>query len=108
MRGLQRAAALAAARAALAAGNAPFAQLQIGTALALEDVVDAWVDDRASVWLAAAEVLQACGREDEARAVAGRGAAWVREQAGQWRSPADREAWLEGQPHHRGLLAWPR
>lgn len=107
MRGLQRVAAIAAARAALAAGRPERAEAQIRAAIALDGVVDAWVDDRASVWLAGAQVLQACGREDDARAVAARGAAWVRGQSAQWAAPADREAWLEGQPNHRGLLAWP-
>ncbi len=107
MRGLQRVAAVAAARAALAAGRPDLAQAQVGAALALDGVVDAWVDDRASVWLAGAQVLQACGQGDAARRVAAHGAAWVREQAAQWQAAADRDAWLEGQPHHRGLLAWP-
>jgi DNA-binding SARP family transcriptional activator len=104
MRGLQRAAAQAAARAALAAGRP--AQAAALVRLALEHVaeVDAWVDEPASVWHTAAQVLAGCGEADAARAAAQRGAAWVREAAAQWRRAAEREAWLHGNRRHHELL----
>ena len=106
MRGLQRVAAQAAARAALAAGDTAAAVQLVQQALALDGVVDAWDDEPASIWHTAAEVLAACGRGDEAAAAAARGAAWVRAGAAQWTAPAHRQAWLQGNPLHRALLAW--
>lgn len=104
MRGLQRAAALAAARAARAAGHHGHAVALARRALRLEAAVDAWIDEPASVWQGAAEVLAGCGQADEARAVARRGANWVQAGALQWRRAAERQAWLQGNPLHRGLL----
>lgn len=104
MRGLQRAAAQAAARAALAAGRPAQAVALVNLALQHAAEVDAWVDEPASVWHTAAQVLAACGEADAARAAAERGAAWVREGAAQWRRSAEREAWLHGNRRHHELL----
>jgi DNA-binding SARP family transcriptional activator len=103
--GLQRVAAQAAARAALAAGRADAAVAHARLALQHEARVDAWVDEPASAWLTAAEVLAACGHGDEAAAAAARGAAWVRDGARQWSRRAERDAWLHGNTLHRRLLA---
>jgi DNA-binding SARP family transcriptional activator len=104
MRGLQRAAAQAAARAALAAGRPAQAVALVRLALDHAAEVDAWVDEPASVWHTAAQVLAGCGEADAARAAAQRGAAWVREGAVQWRRTAEREAWLHGNRRHHELL----
>jgi DNA-binding SARP family transcriptional activator len=106
MLGLQRVAAQATARAALAAAGRPaMAAAHARLALRLEAQVDAWVDEPASAWLTAAEVLAACGHADEAAAAAARGAAWVHDGARQWSRRAERDAWLHGNPVHRRLLA---
>lgn len=105
---LQRVAAQAAARAALAAGRHAMAAAQVRQALRHTAQVDAWVDEPASVWHTAAEVLAACGDADGARAAARQGAAWVQEGAAQWRRGAEREAWLHGNPLHRALLVLAR
>jgi hypothetical protein len=55
--------------------------------------------------LAASQVLARCGQPEAARATAARGAAWVRQGALQWRRAGDRQAWLQGNPLHRALLA---
>lgn len=105
-RGLERVARVAAARAALAAGDRGGARAQIGRALELVAQVDAWVDEPAGLWLAAAEVLAGCGDEQAAAAAARSGAEWVQGGAAQWSQPAEREAWLAGHPVHRALLEW--
>jgi hypothetical protein len=105
-RGLERVARVAAARAALAEGDRDGAKVQIGRALELVAAVDAWVDEPASLWLAAAEVLAGCSDAEAAVAAARRGVQWVRHGAAQWVRPADREAWLAGHPVHRTLLGW--
>ncbi len=106
-RGLERLARIGAARAALAEGDRDGAKAQLRRALELEAQVDAWADEPASLWLAAAEVLAGCGDDEGAAAVAARGADGVRQGAAQWSRPAEREAWLAGHPVHRALLAWP-
>jgi cob(I)alamin adenosyltransferase len=104
MRGLQRSVQAAAARAALAEGRPAQAREHAHQALALAAHVDAWIDDPASAWQAAAEVLQACGEPDAAASAARTGARWVQAHAVQWTRDEDRRAWLEGQPAHRALL----
>jgi hypothetical protein len=106
LRGLLRTLHAAAARAALAAGDSDEAVAQARSALALAAQVDAWIDDAASVWLVAAQVLQACGRHAEAADAAAAGAAWVHAGAAAWPLEHERRAWLQGQPVHRRLLAW--
>jgi len=102
---LQRVAAQAAARSALAGGLHDMAVAQARLALQLEAHVDAWVDEPATAWHTAAQVFAACGLRDDAAAAARRGAAWVREGAAPWRQAAQREAWLRGNRVHRELLA---
>lgn len=104
LRGLQRVATMAAARAALAAGRPAAAATLARQALALIDHVDAWVDEPPSAWLCAAEVLAGCGEHDDAAAAARAGAAWVRAGAEQWPDGPARAAWLHGNPIHRALL----
>ncbi len=106
MRGLQRTAEIAAARAALAGGQPGPALAHARTALALAGHVDAWIDEPASVWLDAADVLSACGCADEAASAVATGAAWVTRGAAMWEDPAHRAAWLDGNPVHRRLLQW--
>ena len=105
--GLERVARIAAARAALAEADRDAALSQARRALELVARVDAWVDEPASAWLGAAEVLAGCGQADEGDLAAAQGAAWVCGGAAQWPRPADRAAWLEGHPVHRALLSWP-
>ena len=104
--GLERVARIAAARAALAEADHDAAAAHARRALELVAQVDAWVDEPASAWLGAAEVLAGCGYADEAGVAAASGAAWVRAGAAQWSRPDDRAAWLEGHPVHRALLSW--
>lgn len=103
MRGLLRVAEVAAARAALVDRDPSAAAAHARRALALAGQVDGWVDEPASVWLAAAEVLAACGHADDAAAAASQGAAWVAAGAAQWAHPSHRSAWLDGHPVHRAL-----
>jgi hypothetical protein len=105
--GLERVARIAAARAALAEADHGAAAAHARRALELVAQVDAWVDEPASAWLGAAEVLAGCGYADEADVAAASGAAWVRAGAAQWSRPDDRAAWLDGHPVHRALLSWP-
>lgn len=102
--GMQRVVESAAARAALGAGRKAAAVQHARNALALVAQVDGWLDEPASAWLAAAEVLAACGLADEAAAAAAQGAAWVQRGAQQWTDDHDRSAWLQGNPLHRRLL----
>lgn len=104
-RGLQRTAALAAARAALNEGAGAEAMQHARMALSLAACVDGWSDEPARVWLEAAEVLAACGDTAQADAAWREGRRWVQEGAAQWQDPADRQAWCEGNPVHRRLLA---
>lgn len=104
LRGQQRTTEIAAARAAWAAGRADRAVAHARTALALADHVDAWIDEAASVWLAAAQVLADCGCDDEAAAAVAAGARWVLQGAAAWPDGAHRAAWLDGNPVHRRLL----
>lgn len=108
MRGLLRSVRIVAARACLAEGQGDAACAHARAALAIAACVDGWLDEPASVWLAAAEVLGACGQAEEARAAAACGASWVRERAAAWATPQHRTAWLEGNPVHRALLALDR
>jgi hypothetical protein len=105
MRGLQRVVESTAARAALAVQGHDQAAAHARAALALCDAVDGWVDEPASVWLAAAEVLQACGQPQEALAAGRTGARWVQAGSQQWASAAERAAWCTGNPVHHQLLA---
>lgn len=104
LRGLQRSIEAVAARAALQAGHAAAATVHARRALALAAHVDAWIDEPATVWLMAAEVLQATGQAEEAAAAAATGAAWVQARAAPWPDEAARHAWCEGHPVHRALL----
>ncbi|WP_418320811.1 ATP-binding protein [Piscinibacter sakaiensis] len=101
-----RSAEIAAARAALLAGETELASGHARQALRLASAVECWIDEAASVWLTAAEVLRDCGAADEADAAAGQGAAWVERGAAQWADAAAREAWRHGNPVHHRLLAW--
>lgn len=105
LRGQARTLHLAAARAALAEGRAGEGVPHVQQALAMAAQVDAWIDEPATVWLVAHEVLQAAGRPDEAADVARTGADWVRERAAGWSLAAERQAWLHGNPVHARLLA---
>jgi DNA-binding SARP family transcriptional activator len=104
LRGLQRSVEIAAARTALAAQQHAAAIAHARGALALAAQVDGWVDEPATVWLTAADVLAACGQHDEAVAAATAGAAWVRAGVAQWDDAAARHAWCAGNPVHRALL----
>jgi hypothetical protein len=95
---------IAAARAAWAAGSPAAAVAHARQALALAACVDGWVDEPATVWLAAAEVLGACGQPAEAVAAGVAGARWVQAGAAQWADAAARRAWREEHPVHRALL----
>jgi hypothetical protein len=107
LRGQLRLVEMTAARAALDAGRRPEARHHARRAVSLQLHVDAWIDEPASVWLLAAEVLRACGEAAEADAVAGVGAQWVQRGAAPWCTDAERQAWQVGNPVHRRLLAWP-
>ena len=104
LRGLRRVVLVAAARAAQSQGQLDEACERARQALTLIDHVDGWLDEPASVWLAAAHAFGAAGRQAEAQQAAADGAAWVRERAALWTLPEDREAWLNGNPVHRELL----
>jgi DNA-binding SARP family transcriptional activator len=104
MRALLRCALQGAARGALAAGRRDEALAHMHEALALADAVDLWCEEPADLWCSAHEVLAACGRPDEARAVLQRGAAWVQAGSAQWADAAARSAWCAGHPRHRWLL----
>lgn len=67
--------------------------------------VDGWLDEPASVRLAAARAFEAVGHAARSREIAAAGAAWIPERAAPWTLPADREAWLTGNPPHRELCS---
>jgi len=104
MKGLLRCALGGAARIALERGDARAAHYARG-ALQLAPHTDLWCEEPAQVWVTAHAVLQGCGHATEAGEAKRTGATWVRERAAQWTDVAAREAWLEGQPLHRALLA---
>jgi tetratricopeptide (TPR) repeat protein len=104
LRGPRRAVLVAAVRAAQLEGQPEAACAQAQQALAVVDHVDGWLDEPASVWLAATRAFEAAGRHDEARRAAQTGAAWVQARVGLWSRPEDRAAWIEGNPVHRQLL----
>lgn len=108
LRGQERTLHIAAARAAAAEGLMTEALQHVQQALALAAQVDAWIDEPASVWLAAHEVLHAAGRTDEAAAAARTGADWVMARADAWERAPHREAWLHGNPVHARLLSLAR
>lgn len=105
LRGMQRVVLAAAVDAAQFEGQPDTACVLAEEALALRDAVDGWLDEPASVWVAAARALDAAGRRAAAGEAAAAGAAWVLERAAQWASAADRDAWCQGHPLHRELLA---
>ena len=104
MKGLLRCALGGAARIALERGDARAAHFA-RRALQLAPHTDLWCEEPAQVWVTAHAVLQGCGHATEAGEAKRTGATWVRERAAQWTDVAAREAWLEGQPLHRALLA---
>jgi len=105
MKALLRCALNSAARIALDRGQKGAAGELARSALRLAPHVDLWCEEPAQVWVAAHDVLSACGCVVEAQQAKRDGAAWVRECAGQWANDAERLAWLAGQPLHRHLLS---
>lgn len=81
---------------------APATQLERRPALACElaqramellALVDGWLDEPASVRLAAARAFEAAGHAARSREIAAAGAAWILERAAPWTLPAGRQAW---------------
>ena len=72
--------------------------------LQLESSIDAWADERASVWLTAVNVLLKVGDRAEARRVQEVATAWIDAQTTQWPDAEQRRAWREGHPLHARLL----
>jgi len=105
-RGLMRSVEIAAARAGLAERNLPAAAAHARAALNLGAFVNAWSDEPATLWLTAFEVLSACGASEEADAALSDGVTWVERGSAQLSDRAHREAWRDGHPLHRALLAW--
>ena len=103
--GLMRTVEIAAARAALRAGDRRQARHHALAALKLAHCVDAWSDQAASVWLHGHDVLMACDAVDAAHAALSEGVRWIELGARPWTHEADRRAWREGNGIHRALLA---
>jgi len=106
LRGMQRAAEAAAARAAMAQHDLLAAAAHARAALTLADALDPGCDEMAGVWATASTVLQAAGAHAEARAAHDAGVAWLqRTAAHEFEDEASRRRFLQGHASHRALLA---
>lgn len=101
----ERVALMLAARAALQAGQGQQAVAWAQASLALADAVDPWLDDTARRWCDAADVLQAAGAPEAARAALAAGQRWVRAGLVRGLAADAADAWRTGTVWHRRLLA---